>query len=57
MFLGRKILYIAVRYVRNAVCFVYNAVRYTHNAVRYEVFCAEMLFFQRGGIDFGAKFM
>ena len=64
MFLVRKILYIAVRYVRNAVCFVYNAVRYTHNAVRYthnavryEVFCAEILFFQRGGIDFGAKFL
>ena len=57
MFLARKILYIAVRYVRNAVCFVYNAVRYTHNAVRYEVFCAEILFFKRGGIDFGAKFM
>ena len=33
MFLARKILYIAVRYVRNGVCFVYNAVRYTYNAV------------------------
>ena len=57
MFLARKILYIAVRYVHNAVCFVYNAVRYTHNAVHYKVFCAEILFFQRGGIDFGAKFL
>ena len=52
----QKKLYIALRYVQNALCYAHNALHYIQNTLRYIEFSGKKMISHLGSESFGAGF-